>query len=129
MKTTKSKRRIPVLLSILCACLVTAFLGGGAEGPHVTAYEGGYYPYARLANASVRRHKIGDVPVRLIFFLRLQKASRQMSAPTRDSHTEKKSESHNGLFAGRCGRICNPAERLCRRLLRQQQNLFARREI
>ena len=45
MKTTmKSKRRIPVLLPILCAGLVTAFLGGCAEGPYVTAYDGGYYP-------------------------------------------------------------------------------------
>jgi hypothetical protein len=44
MKTTiKSKRRVPVLLSILCAGLVTAFLGGCAEGPYVTAYDGGYY--------------------------------------------------------------------------------------
>lgn len=42
--TTKSKRCIPVLLSILCAGLVTAFLGGCAEGPYVTAYDGGYYP-------------------------------------------------------------------------------------
>ena len=42
--TTKSKRRIPVLLSILCAGLVTAFLGGCAEAPYVTAYDGGYYP-------------------------------------------------------------------------------------
>jgi hypothetical protein len=45
MKTTiRSKRRIPVLLSILCAGLFTAFLGGCAEGPYVTAYDGGYYP-------------------------------------------------------------------------------------
>jgi hypothetical protein len=45
MKTTmKSKRRIPVLLSILCAGLVTAFLSGCAEGPYV--YDGGYYPVA-----------------------------------------------------------------------------------
>jgi len=44
--TTKSRRRVPVLLSILCAGLVTAFLGGGAEGPYVTAYDGGYYPYS-----------------------------------------------------------------------------------
>jgi hypothetical protein len=45
MKTKmKSKRRIPVLLSILCAGLVTAFLGGCAEAPYVTAYDGGYYP-------------------------------------------------------------------------------------
>jgi hypothetical protein len=42
--TTKSKRRVPMLLSILCAGLVTAFLGGCAEGPYVTAYDGGYYP-------------------------------------------------------------------------------------
>ena len=42
--TTKSKRRIPVLLTILCAGLVTAFLGGCAEGPYMTAYDGGYYP-------------------------------------------------------------------------------------
>jgi hypothetical protein len=42
--TTKSKRRIPVLLLILCAGLVTAFLSGCAEGPYVTAYDGGYYP-------------------------------------------------------------------------------------
>jgi len=42
--TTKSKRRIPVLLSILCAGVVTAFLGGCAEGPYVTAYDTGYYP-------------------------------------------------------------------------------------
>jgi hypothetical protein len=41
--TTKSKRRIPVLLSILCAGLVTAFVGGCAESPYV-AYNGGYYP-------------------------------------------------------------------------------------
>ena len=39
MKTTmKFKRRIPGLLSILCAGLVTAFLGGCAEGPYVTAF-------------------------------------------------------------------------------------------
>ena len=51
MKTTmKSKRRIPVLLSILCAGLVTAFLGGCAEGPYVTAYDGGYYPAAGYSN-------------------------------------------------------------------------------
>jgi hypothetical protein len=45
MKTTmKSKRRIPVLLSILCAGLVTAFLGRCGEGPYVAAYHGVYYP-------------------------------------------------------------------------------------
>jgi hypothetical protein len=44
MKTTiKSKRRTPVLLSILCAGLVATFLGGCAEGPYV-AYDNGYYP-------------------------------------------------------------------------------------
>jgi hypothetical protein len=42
--TTKSKRRAAVLLSILCASLVAAFLGGCAEGPYVTAYDTGYYP-------------------------------------------------------------------------------------
>ena len=42
--TMKSTRRVPVLLSILCAGLVTAFLGGCAEAPYVTAYDGGYYP-------------------------------------------------------------------------------------
>jgi len=41
--TTKSTRRVPVLLSIVCAGLVTAFLGGCAEGPYV-AYDTGYYP-------------------------------------------------------------------------------------
>ena len=44
MKTTiKSKRRSAALLSILCAGLVAAFLGGCAEEPYV-AYDGGYYP-------------------------------------------------------------------------------------
>ena len=42
--TMKSKRHTPVFLSILCAGLVTAFLGGCAQGPYVTAYNGGYYP-------------------------------------------------------------------------------------
>ena len=42
--TTKSKRRIPVLLSILCAGLVATFLGGCAEGPYVATYDTGYYP-------------------------------------------------------------------------------------
>ena len=41
--TTKSKRRIPVLLAILCAGPVATFLGGCAEGPYV-AYDTGYYP-------------------------------------------------------------------------------------
>jgi len=44
MKTImKSKRRSRAfLLSILCAGAAT-FLGGCAEGPYVTAYDGGYY--------------------------------------------------------------------------------------
>jgi hypothetical protein len=42
--TTKSKRRIPVLLSIACAALVATFLGGCAEGPYVAGYDTGYYP-------------------------------------------------------------------------------------
>ena len=41
--TTKSTRRTPVLLAILCAGLVATFLGGCAEGPYV-AYDTGYYP-------------------------------------------------------------------------------------
>ena len=41
--TTKSKRRVPVLLSILCAGLVATLQGGCAEGPYV-AYDTGYYP-------------------------------------------------------------------------------------
>jgi hypothetical protein len=40
----KTKRRTPVLLSILCAGLVATFLGGCAEGPYVAAYDTGYYP-------------------------------------------------------------------------------------
>jgi hypothetical protein len=45
MKTTmKSKRRTPLLLSILCAGLIATFLGGCAEGPYVAAYDTGYYP-------------------------------------------------------------------------------------
>jgi hypothetical protein len=45
MKTImKSKRRIRgFLLSVLCAGVVAAFLGGCAEGPYVTAYDTGYY--------------------------------------------------------------------------------------
>jgi hypothetical protein len=45
MKTTmKSKRRIPLLLSIFCAGFVATFLNGCAESPYVMAYDGGYYP-------------------------------------------------------------------------------------
>jgi hypothetical protein len=45
MKTKmKSKRRTRVfLLSVLCAGVVATFLGGCAESPYVTAYDGGYY--------------------------------------------------------------------------------------
>ena len=44
MKTTKkTKRRVPVLLSIICAGLIATFLGGCAESPYV-AYDTGYYP-------------------------------------------------------------------------------------
>jgi hypothetical protein len=42
--TMKSRRSSTALLSILCAGLVTTFLGGCAEGPYVTAYNAGYYP-------------------------------------------------------------------------------------
>jgi hypothetical protein len=52
MKTTpKSKRRIPVLLSILCAGLVATLLGGCAEGPYM-AYDTGYYPTAYYTTRS-----------------------------------------------------------------------------
>ena len=47
MKTiTKSKfmrRNRGFLLSVLCAGVIAAFLGGCAEGPYVTAYDTGYY--------------------------------------------------------------------------------------
>ena len=45
MKTTmKSKvRSRALLLSILCAGVITTFLGGCAEGPYMTAYDNGYY--------------------------------------------------------------------------------------
>jgi hypothetical protein len=50
MKTLmKSKRAL--LLSILCAGVVTTFLGGCAEGPYVTAYDTGYYPTGYYAPA------------------------------------------------------------------------------
>jgi hypothetical protein len=42
----KSKRHIPVLLSIFCMGLVATFLGGCAEGPYVTANGAYYYPAA-----------------------------------------------------------------------------------
>jgi hypothetical protein len=47
MKTiTKSKsmrRSRALLLSVLCAGVIATFIGGCAEGPYVTAYDGGYY--------------------------------------------------------------------------------------
>jgi hypothetical protein len=45
MKTTmKSKRRARAFLrSVFCAGVVATFLGGCAEGPYATAYDGGYY--------------------------------------------------------------------------------------
>jgi hypothetical protein len=45
MKTTmKPKGRSrALLLSILCAGVITTFLGGCAEGPYMTAYDSGYY--------------------------------------------------------------------------------------
>jgi hypothetical protein len=44
--TTKSKsmrRSRAFLLSVLCAGVIATFVGGCAEGPYVTAYDGGYY--------------------------------------------------------------------------------------
>jgi hypothetical protein len=32
-----------LLLSLLCAGVVATFLSGCAEGPYMTAYDGGYY--------------------------------------------------------------------------------------
>jgi hypothetical protein len=47
MKTiTKSKsmrRRRALLLSVLYAGVIATFIGGCAEGPYVTAHDGGYY--------------------------------------------------------------------------------------
>jgi hypothetical protein len=37
------RRSRAFLLSVLCAGVVATFLGGCAEGPYVTAYDGGYY--------------------------------------------------------------------------------------
>jgi hypothetical protein len=36
-------RKRGFLLPLLCAGVLAAFLGGCAEGPYVTAYDGGYY--------------------------------------------------------------------------------------
>jgi hypothetical protein len=45
MKTTMKSngRSRALLLSILCAGVITTFLGGCAEGPYMTAYDNGYY--------------------------------------------------------------------------------------
>jgi hypothetical protein len=37
------RRSRAFLLSVLCAGVVATFIGGCAEGPYVTAYDGGYY--------------------------------------------------------------------------------------
>ena len=52
MKTLmKSKRHNRgLLLSILCAGVLATFLGGCAEGPYVTAYDG--YPYYTTSSYS-----------------------------------------------------------------------------
>jgi hypothetical protein len=45
MKTITKHRKRGLLLSLLCAGVVAAFLAGCAEGPYVTAYDSGsYYP-------------------------------------------------------------------------------------
>ena len=49
--TTKSKCRIPVLLSILCAGFVATFLGGCAESPYLV-YNNGYYPNGYYTDTS-----------------------------------------------------------------------------
>jgi hypothetical protein len=43
MKTITKHRKRGLLLSLLCAGVVAAFLGGCAEGPYMTAYDTGYY--------------------------------------------------------------------------------------
>jgi len=54
MKTLmKSKRHNRgLLLSILCAGVLATFLGGCAEGPYMTAYDTGYYPYRTTSSYS-----------------------------------------------------------------------------
>ena len=37
-------RKRGLLVSLLCAGVIAASLGGCAEGPYVTAYDRGYYP-------------------------------------------------------------------------------------
>jgi hypothetical protein len=43
-KYESKNRRRGLLLSLLCAGVIAASLGGCAEGPYVTAYDTGYYP-------------------------------------------------------------------------------------
>jgi len=42
-KSKSMRRSRAFLLSVLCAGVVATFIGGCAEGPYVTAYDGGYY--------------------------------------------------------------------------------------
>jgi hypothetical protein len=42
-KTKSMHRSRAFLLSVLCAGVVTTFMGGCAESPYVTAYDNGYY--------------------------------------------------------------------------------------
>jgi hypothetical protein len=42
-KSKCTRRTRGFLLSVLCAGVIAAFLGGCAEGPYVTAYDTGYY--------------------------------------------------------------------------------------
>jgi hypothetical protein len=43
-KYESKKRKRGLLLSLLCAGVIAASLGGCAEGPYVTGYDTGYYP-------------------------------------------------------------------------------------
>jgi len=43
MKTITKLKSIRRSLSVLCAGVVSTFMVGCAEGPYVTAYDGGYY--------------------------------------------------------------------------------------
>jgi hypothetical protein len=51
MKTPMKTKRA-LLLSILCAGVITTFLGGCAESPYMTAYDTGYYPTAYYTTRS-----------------------------------------------------------------------------
>jgi hypothetical protein len=37
------QRKRGLLLSLFCAGVIATFMGGCAEGPYMTAYDGGYY--------------------------------------------------------------------------------------